>query len=119
LWTARVGRQNAREPRHTTGTKRPVRDSICCPNLVKNRSSAVFPGLALNKLRIAPLQHHEAVRTFLKEHAAYICAECLASRLELPLPQTMMVTLGLQQVETTEDLCSLCHGRARVIRAKK
>ncbi len=71
---------------------------------------------------IALLENHEAVLTFLKEHAAYICAECLASRLELPLPQTMMVTLGLQQIdsfETTEDLCSLCHGRARVIRAKK
>jgi len=69
------------------------------------------------------LQLHEAVFTFLKEHAAYICAECLASRLELPLPQTMMVTLGLQQqvdsFETTVDLCSQCHGRARVIRAKK
>ena len=65
------------------------------------------------------MQHHEAVRTFLKEHAAYICAECLASRLALPLSQTMIVTLGLQQVETTEDLCPLCHGRARVIRAKK
>jgi hypothetical protein len=65
------------------------------------------------------LQHQEAVLTFLKGHAAYTCAECLASRLELPLPETVMVTLGLQQVETTEDLCSLCHGRARVIRAKK
>ena len=69
------------------------------------------------------MQLHEAVFTFLKEHAAYICAECLASRLELPLPQTMMVTLGLQQqvdsFETTEDLCSLCRGRARLIRAKK
>jgi len=68
------------------------------------------------------LKLHEAVITFLKERAAYICAECLASKLELPLPQTMMVTLGLQQVdwfETTEDLCSLCHGRTRVIRAKK
>jgi hypothetical protein len=111
-------RQNARGPRHTTGDKRPVQDSICFPNLVKNRSSAVFPSLALNKLQDRPLHHHEAVRTFLKEHAAYICAECLASRLGLPLPQTLMVTLGLQQVETTEDLCSLCHGRARVIRAR-
>ena len=36
---------------------------------------------------------HEAVFTFLKGHPAYICAECLASRLELPLPQTVMVTL--------------------------
>ena len=69
------------------------------------------------------MQLHETVFTFLKVHAAYICAECLAYRLELPLPQTMMVTLGLQQqvdsFETTEDLCSLCRGRARVIRAKK
>jgi len=64
------------------------------------------------------LHRQEAVLTFLKEHAAYICAECLASRVELALPQTMMVTLGLQQVEKTEDLCSLCHGRARVIRAE-
>ena len=68
------------------------------------------------------MQNHQAVLTFLKEHAAYTCAACLAARLELPLCQTVMVTLGLQQVdwfETTEDLCSLCHGRARVMRAKK
>jgi hypothetical protein len=105
----------------TTGDKRPVRDAIYLPDLVKSRSLSVFPSLALNKQLPNPtlVQHQEAVLTFLKEHAAYICAECLASRLELPLPQTMMVTLGLQQVETTEDLCSLCHGRARVIRAKK
>ena len=106
-------------PAPTTRDKRPVRDAICLPNLLKSRSLAVFPSLALNKhFRISLLQHQEAVLTFLKEHAAYICAECLASRLELPLPQTVMVTLGLQQVETTEDLCSLCHGRARLIRAK-
>jgi hypothetical protein len=71
---------------------------------------------------VALLRFHEAVLTLLKEHAAYICAECLASRLELPLPPIMMVMLGLQRVdsfETTEDICSLCYSRTRVIRAKK
>ena len=42
-------RQNARRPRHTARHKRPVQDAIQLPNLVKNRSLAVFLGLALNK----------------------------------------------------------------------
>lgn len=67
-------------------------------------------------------QFREDVIAFLKQHAAYICAECLAARMSLPLRSITMITLGLQNVdwfEAADDLCSLCHHRTRVIRLKK
>lgn len=55
---------------------------------------------------------------FLKTHAASVCTECLAARVELPLRSTKMVTLGLRRVDGFEmrnAICSLCHRRTSVV----
>jgi hypothetical protein len=61
----------------------------------------------------------EVVIKFLKEYPAYVCAECLASRLEVPVSPIAMITLGLHRVEgfeTADDVCSQCRRRGRVIK---
>jgi DNA-directed RNA polymerase subunit RPC12/RpoP len=67
------------------------------------------------------LEFREGVIKFLKEHVDYVCAECLASSLGMPLHATTMITLSLQRAdgfETGDDVCSRCHRRIRVIKAE-
>jgi hypothetical protein len=67
------------------------------------------------------LEFREVVINFLKEHPAYVCAECLASSLGVPLHPTTMITLGLHRAggfESVDDVCSRCHRRIRVIKAE-
>jgi len=69
----------------------------------------------------AMLEFRDGVIKFLKEHPDYVCAECLASSLGVPLHATTMITLGLHRAdgfETVDALCSRCHRRIRVIKAE-
>jgi hypothetical protein len=68
------------------------------------------------------LDLRDVVIKFLKEHPGYVCAECLASSLGVPLNPTTMITLGLPRAEgfeTADDVCSRCHRLIRVIKAEK
>jgi hypothetical protein len=68
---------------------------------------------------VLPLR--EVVIKFLREHPAYVCAECLASRLEAPVRPTTMITLGLHRIDgfqTADDVCSQCRRHIRVIKAE-
>jgi len=67
------------------------------------------------------LDFREAVIKFLKEHPGYLCAECLASSLGVPVHPTTMITLGLQRAEgfeTSHGVCSRCQRLIRVIKAE-
>jgi hypothetical protein len=67
------------------------------------------------------LEFRDGVIKFLKEHPDYVCAECLASSLGVPLHATTMITLGLHRAdgfETVDAVCSRCHRRIRVIKAE-
>ncbi len=59
------------------------------------------------------LDFREAVIKFLKEHPGYLCAECLASSLGVPVHPTTMITLGLRRAEGFETSHGVCrHCRA-------
>src|SRR5437762_13142428 len=60
-------------------------------------TSLVWLLLRAHRRAVIPLR--EVVIKFLKEHPAYVCAECLASRLEAPVPPTTMITLGLHRAD--------------------
>jgi DNA-directed RNA polymerase subunit RPC12/RpoP len=65
------------------------------------------------------LEFRDGVIKFLREHPDYVCAECLASSLGVPLHATTMITLGLHRAdgfETVDAVCSRCHRRIRVIK---
>ena len=67
------------------------------------------------------LEFREVVIKFLREHPDYVCAECLASSLGVPVHPTTMITLGLHRAdgfETVDDVYSRCHRRIRVIKAE-
>ena len=68
------------------------------------------------------LGFRDVVIRFLEEHPGYLCAECLASSLEVPLHPTTMITLGLHRAEgfaTADDVCPRCRRFIRVIKADK
>src|SRR2546429_6527745 len=67
------------------------------------------------------LDFREAVIKFLKEHPGYLCAECLASSLGVPVHPTTMITLGLRRAqgfENSHGVWSRCPRHIRVIRAE-
>ena len=69
----------------------------------------------------AVLPLREVVIKFLREHPTFVCAECLASKLEVPILPTTMITLGLHQADgfqTADGVCSQCRRRVRVIKAE-
>src|SRR5207244_10681602 len=69
----------------------------------------------------AMLEFREVVIKFLREHPDYVCAECLASSLGVPVHPTTMITLGLHRAdgfETSHGVCSRCQRHIRVIKAE-
>jgi DNA-directed RNA polymerase subunit RPC12/RpoP len=64
----------------------------------------------------------EVVIKFLEEHPGYVCAECTALSLGVPLHLTTMITLGLHRAdgfETADGVCSRCHRLIRLIKAER
>jgi hypothetical protein len=61
------------------------------------------------------------IAVFLREHRGAVCSECIAMALALPARQVAITTLGLDNrggfVMKTDESCSRCGSRGRVIRA--